>query len=114
MSHQTSKRFESMAAPIMHQIHDHDTEHRPPFPYRVTELPHQPEDIIFCVDVDRAVDTEMKGATSSRLVAIKQALLLFVTAKLAMDPRHRFAVVTLGDTAKWVSPFAFCYPRLRP
>jgi hypothetical protein len=92
-----------MAGPVMHQISDQDLVYHPSSPYNAAELAHEPEDIILCVDVDRAIDMEMRGATTSRLEAIRQALVLFVSAKLAIDSRHRFAVVALGDTAKWVS-----------
>eukprot|EP00850_Spirogloea_muscicola_P025677 SM003899S14267 [mRNA] locus=s3899:20:1296:+ [translate_table: standard] len=37
----------------------------------------------------------------TRLDAVRQGLLLFVHAKLRADPRHRFAVATLGDGPAW-------------
>lgn len=65
------------------------------------------EDIIFCVDVDSESLVEMKstginGRPFTRLDSIKQAILLFVNAKLSINPDHRFAFATLGKTASWV------------
>lgn len=74
------------------------------------------EDIIFCVDVDSESLVEMKttgpsGRPFTRLDSIKQAILLFINAKLSINPDHRFAFATLAKTAAWVlcfSPFSFC------
>lgn len=68
---------------------------------------HAPEDILFCVDVDRQVDAEMKvpgakGQGLPRLDAIKQAILLLVHSKLMVCPDHRFAFATIGQTAAWL------------
>ncbi|BBN01765.1 BRISC and BRCA1-A complex member 1 [Marchantia polymorpha subsp. ruderalis] len=67
-----------------------------------------PENIIFCVDVDREADVEMKsgggklqGAALHRMDAVKQALLLFVHSKLTMNPHHQFAFMTLDRGASW-------------
>ncbi|KAJ4708161.1 BRISC and BRCA1-A complex member 1 [Melia azedarach] len=65
------------------------------------------EDIIFCVDVDTESLVEMKstgynGRPITRLDSIKQAILLFVNAKLSMNPDHRFAFATLAKTASWL------------
>ncbi|XP_072978075.1 uncharacterized protein [Typha angustifolia] len=67
----------------------------------------QCEDILFCVDVDSESRTEMKvsgpkGRPITRLDAIKQALLLFVNAKLTIHPDHRFAYAALGHSVSLV------------
>ncbi|XP_031264949.1 uncharacterized protein LOC116123295 [Pistacia vera] len=64
------------------------------------------EDIIFCIDVDSESLVEMKstginGRPFTRLDSIKQAILLFVNAKLSINPDHRFAFATLAKTASW-------------
>jgi hypothetical protein len=51
---------------------------------------------------------EMKGATGpngrplARLDAIKQAIILFVNAKLTINSQHRFAFATLSNSVSWV------------
>lgn len=65
------------------------------------------EDILFCIDVDQESKVEMKSNTSSgraftRLDSIKQAILMFVHAKLAINPDHRFAFAALGKSARWL------------
>lgn len=66
------------------------------------------EDILFCVDIDPQSMAEMKGATGpngrplTRLDAIKQAIILFVNAKLTINPQHRFAFATLSSSVSWV------------
>ncbi|KAM3289403.1 hypothetical protein P3S67_017691 [Capsicum chacoense] len=65
------------------------------------------EDILFCIDVDNESLVEMKvsaagGRPYTRLDSIKQAILLFVNAKLTINPDHRFAFVGLGKSAFWV------------
>uniref|UniRef100_A0A7C9DIC2 BRISC and BRCA1-A complex member 1 n=1 Tax=Opuntia streptacantha TaxID=393608 RepID=A0A7C9DIC2_OPUST len=65
------------------------------------------EDILFCVDVDNESMVEMKntgpnGRPITRLDSIKQSILLFINAKLTMNPDHRFAFAALGKTASWV------------
>ncbi|XP_026661407.1 uncharacterized protein LOC103709554 [Phoenix dactylifera] len=65
------------------------------------------EDILFCVDVDAESRTEMKlsgpkGRPITRLDSIKQALLLFVNAKLSINPDHRFAFAVLGQSVSWL------------
>ncbi|KAF9613380.1 hypothetical protein IFM89_007458 [Coptis chinensis] len=62
------------------------------------------EDILFCIDVDFESQTEMKvsgpnGRPFTRLESIKQAILLFINAKLAINPDHRFAFACLGQSA---------------
>lgn len=65
------------------------------------------EDILFCVDVDLESQVEMKvsgpkGRPITRLDSIKQAILLFVNSKLAINPDHRFAFSVLSQSASWV------------
>ncbi|KAA8521300.1 hypothetical protein F0562_011954 [Nyssa sinensis] len=65
------------------------------------------EDILFCIDVDAESLVEMKvtgpgGRPITRLDSIKQAILLFVNAKLAINPDHRFAFTVLGKSASWL------------
>jgi BRISC and BRCA1-A complex member 1 len=67
------------------------------------------EDILLCIDVDPQCMSEMKGATAgpngrplTRLDAIKQAIILFVNAKLTINPQHRFAFATLTNSVSWV------------
>lgn len=67
------------------------------------------EDVLICVDVDPQCLVEMKGATGpngrplTRLDSIKQAIVLFVNAKLTINPEHRFAFATLSNTlVSWV------------
>ncbi|KAI3782665.1 hypothetical protein L2E82_12718 [Cichorium intybus] len=67
------------------------------------------EDILFCIDVDPKSLAEMKNASVSgrpftRLESIKQAILLFINAKLAINPDHRFTYCALGKTPFWVIP----------
>ncbi|PKA63623.1 hypothetical protein AXF42_Ash005518 [Apostasia shenzhenica] len=79
-------------------------------PYRLHS-----EDVIFCIDVDAESLVEMKvlganGRPITRLDSIKQALLLFVNAKLTMNPDHRFAFAVLGQSVSWVRAlFAFSF-----
>ncbi|KAJ6838882.1 uncharacterized protein M6B38_317505 [Iris pallida] len=59
------------------------------------------EDILFCVDADVEAAAEMKvsgtkGRPITRLDCIKQAILLFVNAKLAISPDHRFNFCSLS------------------
>ena len=77
------------------------------------------EDVLICVDVDPQCLVEMKGATGpngrplTRLDSIKQAIVLFVNAKLTINPEHRFAFATLSNTlVSWVSFFLFCSPSI--
>ncbi|XP_031487272.1 uncharacterized protein LOC116255547 [Nymphaea colorata] len=65
------------------------------------------EDIIFCIDIDRQSQADMKvtgakGRPITRLDAIKQAILLFLHAKLRMNPNHRFAFSALSHSASWI------------
>ena len=65
------------------------------------------EDILLCIDVDAESLVEMKsmgpnGRPFTRLDSIKQAILLFVNAKLSINPEHRFAFATLSKSASWV------------
>ncbi|XP_076943476.1 uncharacterized protein LOC143613723 [Bidens hawaiensis] len=65
------------------------------------------EDIVFCIDVDPESLVEMKNTSVSgrpftRLESIKQAILLFINAKLAINPDHRFAFFALGNSPFWL------------
>ncbi|KAL3655694.1 hypothetical protein CASFOL_000090 [Castilleja foliolosa] len=65
------------------------------------------EDILFCIDVGPETMTEMKvngpnGRPYTRLESIKQAILLFVHAKLSINPDHRFAFSALSKTTYWL------------
>ncbi|XP_062159945.1 uncharacterized protein LOC133867241 [Alnus glutinosa] len=65
------------------------------------------EDILLCIDVDAESLVEMKstgpnGRPLTRLDSIKQAILLFVNAKLSINPEHRFAFATLSKSASWL------------
>ncbi|XXG57170.1 hypothetical protein AAC387_Pa03g4395 [Persea americana] len=65
------------------------------------------EDILICVDVDLESQVEMKvsgpkGRPITRLDSIKQAILLFVNAKLAINPDHRFAFSVLAQSPSWL------------
>nr|CAD1822191.1 unnamed protein product [Ananas comosus var. bracteatus] len=67
----------------------------------------QSEDILFCVDVDAESRREMKlsgpkGRPITRLDAVKQALLLFVHSKVAINSDHRFALSALSQSVSWV------------
>lgn len=75
-------------------------------PYNLRKLRHSFEDIIFCIDIDRQMEAEMKvagakGQPLTRIDSIKQAILLFVHSKLTINPQHRFAFATLGHSATW-------------
>ncbi|KAK9079834.1 hypothetical protein SSX86_001507 [Deinandra increscens subsp. villosa] len=65
------------------------------------------EDILFCIDLDPESLVEMKntsvtGRPFTRLESIKQAILLFIDAKLAINPDHRFAYFALGKSPFWL------------
>ncbi|XP_021749678.1 uncharacterized protein LOC110715401 [Chenopodium quinoa] len=65
------------------------------------------EDILFCIDVDTETLVEMKntgpnGRPITRLDSIKQSILLFIHAKLTINPNHRFAFASLSNSASWV------------
>jgi hypothetical protein len=65
------------------------------------------EDILFCIDSDSESLVEMKatgpnGRPLIRLDAIKQSILLFINAKLTINPDHRFAFATLSRSAAWL------------
>ncbi|KAL2940213.1 BRISC and BRCA1-A complex member 1 [Bienertia sinuspersici] len=65
------------------------------------------EDILFCVDVDSESLSEMKntgpnGRPITRLDSMKQSILLFMHAKLTINPLHRFAFASLSNSASWV------------
>lgn len=66
------------------------------------------EDILFCIDLGPETMVEMKvngpnGRPYTRLESIIQAIMLFVHAKLNINPDHRFAIAALSkSTYYWV------------
>ncbi|XP_009616624.1 uncharacterized protein [Nicotiana tomentosiformis] len=75
------------------------------------------EDILLCVDVDSESLVEMKvsvagGRPYSRLDSIKQAIILFINAKLTINPDHRFAFAALGKSAFWI--LLYCRSSIPP
>ncbi|XP_008230708.1 PREDICTED: uncharacterized protein LOC103329952 [Prunus mume] len=66
------------------------------------------EDILFCIDVGPESMVEHKVAMSpnrrpsTRLDSIKQAILVFINAKLTINPENRFAFASLGKSASWL------------
>ncbi|KAL5065917.1 hypothetical protein RYX36_027654 [Vicia faba] len=58
--------------------------------YNLEPLPISNEDILFCIDID--------PQSITRFDAIKQSILLFVNAKLTINPQHRFAFATLSNS----------------
>ncbi|KAK4388766.1 hypothetical protein Sango_2213600 [Sesamum angolense] len=65
------------------------------------------EDILFCIDVGPETMVEMKvngpnGRPYTRLESIKQAIMLFVHAKLTINPDHRFAFTALSKSTYWL------------
>lgn len=65
------------------------------------------EDILFCIDVGPETMVEMKvngpnGRPYTRLESIKQAIMLFVHAKLSINSDHRFAFCALSKSTYWV------------
>lgn len=65
------------------------------------------EDILFCIDVGPETLMEMKvngpnGRPYTRLDSIKQAIMLFVHAKLTINPDHRFAFTALANSTYWL------------
>ncbi|XP_051137645.1 uncharacterized protein LOC127255914 [Andrographis paniculata] len=65
------------------------------------------EDILFCIDVGPEMLVEMKvnvpnGRPYTRLDSIKQAIMLFVHAKLTINPDHRFAFTALAKSTYWL------------
>ncbi|KAL6985504.1 hypothetical protein U1Q18_018879 [Sarracenia purpurea var. burkii] len=75
--------------------------------YTLQPSRYSSEDVLFCIDVSTESQVEMKGTGTNgrpitRLDSIKQAILLFINAKLAINPDHRFAFATLGKSASWL------------
>ncbi|XP_004501475.1 uncharacterized protein [Cicer arietinum] len=76
--------------------------------YSLQPLRINNEDILLCIDIDPQSMVEMKAATApngrpfTRLDAIKQAIILFVNAKLTINPQHRFAFATLSNSVSWL------------
>ncbi|KMT17979.1 hypothetical protein BVRB_2g033250 [Beta vulgaris subsp. vulgaris] len=76
-------------------------------PYTLKATKYNNEDILFCIDVDSESMSEMKntgpnGRPITRLDSIKQSILLFIHAKLTINPNHRFAFASLSKSASWV------------
>ncbi|KAK3032362.1 hypothetical protein RJ639_037080 [Escallonia herrerae] len=79
----------------------------PPGRYTLPPTRYFSEDILFCIDVDPESLVEMKvtgpiGRPFTRLDSIKQAIHLFINAKLAINTDHRFAFAALGKSAYWL------------
>ncbi|XP_047341897.1 uncharacterized protein LOC124945497 [Impatiens glandulifera] len=75
--------------------------------YTLEPSEYASEDILFCIDVDPESLSEMRGTGPNgrpitRLDSIKQAILLFINAKLTINPDHRFAFIALGKSAFWL------------
>ncbi|XP_077228312.1 BRISC/BRCA1-A complex protein [Tasmannia lanceolata] len=73
-------------------------------PYSLPPSRFYNEDILFCVDVSLESQVEMKvsgpkGRPITRLDSIKQAILLFIHAKLSINPEHRFSFSFLAQSA---------------
>ncbi|GMH11840.1 hypothetical protein Nepgr_013681 [Nepenthes gracilis] len=76
-------------------------------PYTIQPSRYDGEDILFCIDVGKESLVGMKstgpnGRPMTRLDSISQAILLFVNAKLTINPDHRFAFAVLGKSASWL------------
>ncbi|XP_058068333.1 uncharacterized protein LOC131217425 [Magnolia sinica] len=76
-------------------------------PYSLPPARFYNEDILFVVDSDLEAHVEMKiagpkGRPITRLDSIKHAILLFIHAKLSINPDHRFAFSVLGQSVSWV------------
>lgn len=83
-------------------------------PYTLKPSPLSSEDIIFCIDTHNECLKEIKGKgvngeIFTRLDAIKQSILLFMNAKLSINPDHRFAFCALGDSTFWVLFLVFSF-----
>ncbi|KAF5939998.1 hypothetical protein HYC85_021165 [Camellia sinensis] len=79
----------------------------PPGRYSFPPSRYSSEDILFCIDVSSESLAEMKvtgpnGRSITRLDSIKQAILVFINAKLTINPDHRFAFASLGKSASWL------------
>ncbi|CAM9897509.1 unnamed protein product [Pylaiella littoralis] len=76
---------------------------------RVLVASMSPEDILLCIDVGVEMNSEWAGAgpggtTSSRMQVVKAALRGFVRRKASFNPKHRFALLALGDGVTVVRP----------
>ncbi|KAL8130462.1 hypothetical protein V2J09_019617 [Rumex salicifolius] len=76
-------------------------------PYTLHSSRYCSEDILFCIDVDKESLVEMKnpgvnGRPITRLDSIKQSIVLFMNAKLTINPDHRFAFALLGRSTTWL------------
>ncbi|XP_052210831.1 uncharacterized protein LOC127813740 [Diospyros lotus] len=75
--------------------------------YTLPPSRYSSEDILFCIDSDTESLVEMKvtgpnGRPITRLDSIKQAIRLFINAKLSINPDHRFAFASLSKSASWL------------
>nr|XP_017223699.1 PREDICTED: uncharacterized protein LOC108197011 isoform X2 [Daucus carota subsp. sativus] len=75
--------------------------------YTLPPSTYSSEDIIFCIDTHNECLREMKakgaeGQAFTRLDAIKQSILLFITSKLTINSDHRFAFCALGNSPFWL------------
>ncbi|GMP95033.1 hypothetical protein CsSME_00044246 [Camellia sinensis var. sinensis] len=89
----------------------------PPGRYSFPPSRYSSEDILFCIDVSSESLAEMKvtgpnGRSITRLDSIKQAILVFINAKLTINPDHRFAFASLGKSASWI--LIYCRSSVQP
>lgn len=80
--------------------------------YTLPAANYSSEDILFCIDVGPESMVEMKvagpnGRPFTRLDSMRQAILLFIHAKLTINPDHRFAFTALGKSVSWVHSYKF-------
>ncbi|ONK78270.1 uncharacterized protein A4U43_C02F16500 [Asparagus officinalis] len=78
-----------------------------PARYSLPARPYPSEDVLFCVDVDAESRAQMRlsgqnARSMTRLDSIKQGILFFVNAKLAINSDHRFSFSSLGTSLTWV------------
>ncbi|CAM9321920.1 unnamed protein product [Ectocarpus sp. 12 AP-2014] len=76
---------------------------------RVLVASMSPEDVVLCVDVGPEMSSEWAGAgpggtASTRMRVVQAALRGFVRRKASFNPKHRFAVLALGDGVTVVRP----------
>ncbi|KAH7414991.1 hypothetical protein KP509_14G022400 [Ceratopteris richardii] len=117
-SFQQKSQQQSSSSLHLHQQHHHHHHHQqaieresvfPPLEYRLAQMGHCMEDIVICVDADAQIEADMKvaganGRALSRLDAVKQAIFLFVHAKLAIQSLHKFAFAGMGEDFFWLQP----------
>ncbi|KAJ9678042.1 hypothetical protein PVL29_022813 [Vitis rotundifolia] len=78
-----------------------------PFAYALNPSHLFNKDILLRIDVDVESMVEMKvtgskGRPITSMYSIKQAIFLFVHARLAINSDHRFAFAALGKTTSWL------------